>query len=246
MKRIKRVTLPKDASNFLSARQKAADSKHRTGTLNAATDWKSARQTKRMVKVLATLHAMTGERQRCMYCLDSHGSDIEHFRPKSVYPKHIYRWNNLLLCCTHCGRLKGEQFPLSNRSALLIDPTKENSWDSLDFDPQTGNICARFDVQLNAWSSKGEKTVEVLHLDTREALSAGYLQTLRRLSAIIESTLTTGVVNAVNLIVSLKTADDHGLLGWCFGGLADRVPPFSDLRQQHPRVWAQCVKALKG
>ena len=93
-----------------------------------------------------------GLRQRCMYCLDSHGSDIEHFRPKAPYPKSMYQWTNLLLCCTHCGRLTGNQFPLAGRSALLVDPTKENPWDSLDFDPTTGNISARFNATLNAWS----------------------------------------------------------------------------------------------
>ena len=152
MKRIQRIALPKDAQRYLGKRQQAADIKHRSRTLDTTADWKSARQTRSMGKVLKTLHAMTGNRQRCMYCLDSHGSDIEHFRPKAPYPKHMYQWTNLLLCCTHCGRLKGDQFPLAGRSALLVDPTKENPWDSLDFDPTTGNISARFNATLNAWS----------------------------------------------------------------------------------------------
>ena len=77
-----------------------------------------------MCGVLTSLQTMMGERQRCMYCLDSHGSAIEHFRPKAAYPARMYHWPNLLLCCTECGRLKGNQFPLAGRQALLIDPSR--------------------------------------------------------------------------------------------------------------------------
>lgn len=245
MKRIKRVVLPADAEQYLIKRGESANQKYNTGNLDTAADWKVARQTQSMGKVLSTLHAMAGERQRCMYCLDSHGSDIEHFRPKAAYQKHMYRWENLLLCCTHCGRLKGNQFPMTGRRALLVDPTKENPWDSLDFDPLTGNICARFDVQLNIWSIKGEKTVEVLQLDRREALSAGYLHTLRRLTDAVKTALAAGAVSAVNLAEKLKTEDDHGLLAWCFSDRGKALQPFSELQAQHPSVWAQCAKALK-
>ena len=245
MKRIKREALPADAARYLVKRQEMAIQRHRNGTLDTIADWKGARQTQSMGKVLSTLHAMVGERQRCMYCLDSHGSDIEHFRPKATYHQHLYRWANMLLCCSHCGRLKGNQFPMAGRRAMLVDPSKENPWDSLDFDPMTGNICARFDIRLNNWSAKGEKTVEVLQLDKREALSKGYLQTLRRLSATVQAALAAGVNNAANLTEKLKSEDDHGLLGWCFSDRGKTLEPFSKLQAQHPGLWAQCAKALK-
>lgn len=245
MKRIQRTDLPKDAQRYLVQRQQAADKKHQQQKLDPTSDWKSARQTQNMGKVLATLHTMTGKRQRCMYCLDSHGSDIEHFWPKTVYPEHMYQWANLLLCCTHCGRLKGNQFPLTGDNPMLVDPTAENPWDSLDFDPRTGNICARFDVQLNAWSAKGEKTVEVLQLDKREALSVGYLQTLRRLSKIVKTALDAGATDAASLAERLLSEDDHGLLGWCFSDRAGTVQPFKELRQKLPDVWKHCANELR-
>lgn len=245
MKRIKREALPAEAERYLAKRQKSAIQKHANGTLDTTLDWKGARQTKSMEKVLSTLHAMVGERQRCMYCLDSHGSDIEHFRPKALFHRHMYRWENLLLCCTHCGRIKADQFPMAGRRVLLVDPTKENPWDSLDFDPMTGNICARFDLQLSSWSDKGVETVNALHLDRREALSRGYLQTLRRLSDALRSELTGGAIDAAKLVQKLKDEDDHGLLGWCFSDRGMMQDPFSTLRAQHPHVWAHCAKALK-
>ena len=244
MRRIQRVALPNSATNYLNKRQTAADRKRSKRKLDVTGDWKSARQSKTMSTVLQTLQSMMGPRQRCMYCLDSHGADIEHFRPKAVFPKRIYQWTNLLLCCSECGRFKGDKFPVLARQALLIDPTKEDPWRHLDFEPVTGNICARFDLVHNTWSAKGEKTVQVLKLDQREALSAGCLQTLRRLSDIIQSALTGTGIDAIALMAQMQQADDHGLLGWCFSDRGMALAAFNELHREHPAVWRQCCKAL--
>ncbi|MBV5296589.1 MAG: TIGR02646 family protein [Rhodoferax sp.] len=244
MRRIQRAALPTAAQSYLSKRQLAANDKHKNGDLNIERDWKSARQTRALKAVVTTLQTMMGPRQRCMYCLDSHGADIEHFRPKTVYPKRMYEWPNLLLCCTECGRFKGNQFPLSGKQALLIDPTREDPWKHLDFDPVTGNISARFDVRLNDWSAKGAATVDVLKLDRREALSAGYLKTLRHLSGIVERALLGAAIAAPALMTALKNADDHGLLAWCFSDRGQTIHPFKELQQRHPAVWRQCCKSI--
>ena len=69
---------------------------------------------------------------------------------------------------------------------MLIDPTAEEPWQYLDFDPTTGNVVARFDLDSDNWSPKGQGTVELLQLDRREALSVGYRRTYRRLAALVE------------------------------------------------------------
>jgi uncharacterized protein (TIGR02646 family) len=245
MRRIQRAALPKTVQSYLSKRQSAANDRLKNGNLNIEGDWKAARQTKSVKAVVNTLQAMMGPRQRCMYCLDSHGSDIEHFRPKAAYPKHMYQWPNMLLCCTECGRFKGNRFPLSGKQALLIDPTREDPWKHLDFDPVTGNICARFDLPLNDWSAKGIATVEVLQLDQREALSAGYLKTLRHLSDIVKRVLISGNTDSVQLISELQNADEHGLLAWCFSDRGQTLSPFNDLHQQCPAVWRESHLAIK-
>ncbi len=244
MRRVQRTALPKAAQSYLSKRQLVADEKQKNGNLNILDDWKSARQTKPLKAVVATLQTMMGPRQRCMYCLDSHGADLEHFRPKAVYPKRMYHWPNLLLCCTECGRFKGNKFPMFGKQALLIDPTREDPWKHLDFDPATGNISARFDVRLDDWSAKGSATVDVLKLDRREALSIGYLKTLRDLSAIVERALLGAAIAAPALILELQNADDHGLLAWCFGDRGHTIQPFNDLRQRHSGVWRQCRREI--
>lgn len=243
MLRIRRVDLPKPAQNTLEKRQNRANQKHATRTLQVGKEWDSARKSSIFQTILRVLKSMAGNRERCMYCLDSHGTDIEHFWPKTPYPERMFDWQNLLLCCTECGRLKGERFPLSEIGPLLIDPTAEDPWLHLDFDPTTGNIVARFELRSNSWSAKGLKTVEVFHLDRREAMAAGYRRTYMRLADLVSRYLT-GEIPEANMVVRLRDADDHGLLDWCFLGSGRNEQPFVTLREQHQKVWKDCVSAL--
>ena len=245
MRRIQRMAVDTVAQTYLDRRQVKANELLSNGSLNVEREWKTARQTVNMGKVLATLQSMMGARQRCMYCLDSHGCDIEHFRPKSSYPKWMFKWNNLLLCCTECGRIKGSQYPLDGRHLLLIDPTKEEPWDYLDFDPTTGNITAKFDLQENDFSAKGRQTVITLQLDRREALAAGYVQTYRKLCIVINKFLQEPTQTADELIDELLHEDERGLLGWCFKGDGQNEAPFLQLKMQHPAVWKSCCTAFK-
>jgi uncharacterized protein (TIGR02646 family) len=244
MRHIKRVPLTPSDQRKLDRKQARADRQIQDGSFQPGREWDRARKTVLLKAILAVLRSMTGDRERCMYCLDSHGTDIEHFWPKTPYPERMFRWPNLLLCCTECGRLKGDRFPLSDDQPLLIDPTSEDPWLHLDFDPETGNVVARFDMERTDWSPKGLKTVELLQLDRREALATGYTRTFNRLSLLIARALGEGVPRTSDLISSLKEADDHGLLGWCLFGTGRDMPPFSDLRQRHPEAWAACVAAV--
>lgn len=248
MRQVTRTALPNAVQTYLERRQLAADQSRTLGTLNIERDWKSARQTRAAGIVLKTLRQMMGARERCMYCVDSHGADIEHFRPKARYPQRAFQWTNMLLSCTECGRFKGSQFPTAKGRPLLIDPTAEDPWQHIDFDPDTGNLTARFDTHAADWSTKGAKTVEVLQLDRREAMAAGYVNTYRRLTAIVRvslASLTAGVMTAQALLEALQRADDNGLLSWCFGGTGQAMAPFSILRQQCPDVWADCLAAVR-
>ena len=247
MRRVMRASLPDPVIAYLDKRRLAVAKRRLSGNLNIEDDWKAARQTKALQSVLLILQSMMGPRERCMYCIDSHGSDIEHLQPKARYPSLAYRWKNLLLCCTECGRLKGGNFPLMGRRPLLIDPTSEDPWQHLDFDPDTGALTARFDVISDDWSAKGSKTVEILRLDRREGMAAGYSKTFRRLVGVLQGSLTAlsaGVKNAEELYTSLESADDHGLLPWCFLGSGRDQEPFRELRQEYPQVWAHCVTVV--
>ncbi len=244
MRRIQRLKLPSPTQKAIDRKQADADLKRVAGELNVDAEWKSARRTKPLKTALGVLQTMAGNRQRCMYCGDSHGNDIEHFWPKQQHPERMFRWPNLLLCCTECGRFKGKTLPLENGVPLLVDPTAEDPWQFLDFDPATGNIVARFDLAANDWTAKGTKTVEVLHLDCREAFAAGNQLTHRRVKSLVESALQQPAIDSDALMTALREADDHGLLGWYFSGTGQSIEPFARLRQEHAEVWQACLQSL--
>jgi len=66
----------------------------------------------------------------CAFCdswplgISSHKS-IEHFRPKSQYPRLAYAWPNLFPCCDVCQNAKGEKFD----KKLLKPDTKDYHFD---------------------------------------------------------------------------------------------------------------------
>ena len=244
MRRIERPALAPQTQNALDQRQANADARRAVGDLDVEVTWKTARRTRALGTVATTLRRMAGRRERCMYCCDSHGTDIEHFWPKVSHPERMFRWPNLLLCCTECGRFNGASFPVLGGVAQLVDPTAEDPWQHLDFDPDIGVVVARYDPAVDAESARGAETVRLLQLDRREALNDGYVKTWRRLSAILETALRNPAPDAGDLANALSDADDHGLLGWCFSGTGRNVAPFSNLRARHPNVWAVCAQAL--
>lgn len=169
MRRVVRPKLGDKTLGYLKKRQDKVDSEFENPSFSAEASWKQARNTAGIRDCFKNLKVMMGDSERCVYCHDSHGSDIEHFRPKSVFPHQIFVWDNFLLCCTECGRFKGDKFPTDDGGALLIDPTIEEPWTHLDFDPVVGALVPRFSVEGPTTSAKGEATVQVLQLDRREA-----------------------------------------------------------------------------
>lgn len=79
-------------------------------------------------EVKAALRAMFAE--KCAYCEHAisvgYYGDIEHFRPKALFPDQTFSWTNLLFSCAICNNAahKADYFPLAaDGSPLLIDPT---------------------------------------------------------------------------------------------------------------------------
>lgn len=244
MRLIKRLELDNTTKRKLQQKQDSVNTKKAAGTLNETVEWEQACKTKPLDTVLSTLKSMAGKRELCMYCLESHGTDREHFWPKSKYPERMFLWQNLLLCCTECGRCKGSKFPIKDGEALLIDPTIEEPWQYLDFDPKTGNIIERFLLSMNQFSERGKVTVEILQLKERESLSTGHRITYRRLKDHVETFLKNGSVNPSEMIDKLMADDKHNLLGWCAYSNGGNVEPFKTLRLEFPNVWESLIAAV--
>ncbi|MEV6981636.1 hypothetical protein AB0M95_10320 [Sphaerisporangium sp. NPDC051017] len=131
-------------------------------------------------RIQATLIRMSTGLERCMYCEDSQGTDIEHFRPKSAYPAHAFSWANYLLACTRCNsNHKRTRFPQSSTGdPLLIDPTTDDPVDHLLLSPSTGLYAGLDD--------KGVTTIDVCGLN-RDVCAAGRANAWTAIECLIPS-----------------------------------------------------------
>ncbi|MCP4153011.1 MAG: hypothetical protein GY757_35085 [bacterium] len=141
MRKLKRQTLSSRSLKVL---------KQRTAKVTAKTTkdekvkeverlWGS-KNNKTFEEIKSKLLQMASGIERCMYCEDSAGTDIEHFKPKSTYPLSAFDWENYLIACSACNsNYKRTQFPLDEqRQPLLIDPTKEDPSLHIALSPSTG------------------------------------------------------------------------------------------------------------
>ncbi|WP_240358295.1 hypothetical protein [Myxococcus vastator] len=60
--------------------------------------------------VKVTLTKMCSGARRCAYCEDSVADQVEHFRPKSLYPECVFAWMNYLYACSTCNLRKNDHF----------------------------------------------------------------------------------------------------------------------------------------
>ena len=246
MRSIRRLPLNVNTLKHLERRQAAINAQLDSGRLEPKTiqqSWKNASKSKNLKTVRNTLEQMSGGRCRCMYCEDSVGTDIEHYRPKRTYPRHMFVWENLLLGCSLCNQMKDEHFQMEDGVPLLLDPTCDNPWEHLDFDPVTGNLVPRFNRSTGSESPMGIMTVKILQLDRREALSTGYLRSYRRIVELL-SGLSSLPQTAEELISRLQLADEHGLLFWGFHGNGRNDRPFRNFKATRPDLWDACESAF--
>jgi uncharacterized protein (TIGR02646 family) len=94
--------------------------------------WKP--QNKTFDEVTQRLIEMCPGTRRCCYCEDARGEDIEHYRPKNLYPEAAFVWENYLYACSACNsNAKRDQFAVLdaagrvqlNRRAELVAWRKE-------------------------------------------------------------------------------------------------------------------------
>ncbi|MFF2805609.1 hypothetical protein ACFVT2_00220 [Streptomyces sp. NPDC058000] len=132
----------------------------------AAAEWQRAATAKKVIREL--LEEMAPGVLRCMYCLDSMGTDIDHFAPKSRVPLRTFCWHNHLLACSRCNsNLKRDAYPCDDfGQCLLIDPSIDDPADHLQLDPITGKY--RACTPSGEPSAKGEVSIRVFGLNRYE------------------------------------------------------------------------------
>ncbi|MBW8878051.1 MAG: hypothetical protein JF614_24065 [Acidobacteria bacterium] len=250
MRRLTRPTLEEALRDYLDRMQALVD----TGADVKAT-WRAQRQSASMKRVAQILAGMTGPRQRCMYCEDSRGTDIEHFKPQAIFKDHVFLWLNMLWICSGCNRSKGSRFPCdASGQPLLIDPTAEDPWDFLFFDPMTGEITARWDRETRLESSKGSALLAIFSTLRHQAVTEGRRRVFRNLRRAVRSFLAhegrdssgqdVSAESLQELFESIEDSNDYGLVNWFFLREGQDEEPFRRLRDEFPRVWSAVIERL--
>jgi uncharacterized protein with PIN domain len=105
------------------------------------------------------LQRMSPGVERCMYCGESLGTDVDHHEPVVRNPLRTFDWLNHLLACSHCNsHHKRDAFPVDGQGRpLLIDPTAEDPFDHL--------LLAFSAGEYLALTEKGQSTLDVCGLN---------------------------------------------------------------------------------
>ncbi|MGY5117862.1 HNH endonuclease [Streptomyces sp. 900105755] len=167
MIRLRRAVLPAAAAERLrdytdDIRQRATEKERKD---RAKELWENRRRVR--PALLMGLAEMAPGHERCMYCGDSQGTDIDHFEPKSLAPLRTFDWLNHLLACSFCNsNQKRSRFPTAaDGSPLLVDPTAEDPLDHLRLVLPLGTY--------RGLTDRGRACIEVFGLNERAVLVKG-------------------------------------------------------------------------
>lgn len=125
--------------------------------------------------VRGTLAKMCIGSVRCAYCQDSLADEVEHIRPKNLFPDHAFVWGNYLFACGPCNGPKSNRFGVVNgavveefirgrNDAVVPPPAGVSGF----IDPRTEDPFAFFEMDLGGVTPNGariEGTFEILPLD---------------------------------------------------------------------------------
>ncbi|MBZ4376598.1 hypothetical protein [Corallococcus sp. AS-1-6] len=142
--------------------------------------------------VKATLSKMCVGVQRCAYCEDSLADEVEHIRPKALYPELTFAWMNYLYACGPCNGPKNNRFAVfaqgtgvhtdvgRRRNApvvppvpgtpVLLDPRVEDPMDFMSLEIRQTFLFTATAAPGTVAYQRAKYTIELLGLNSRESL----------------------------------------------------------------------------
>lgn len=167
---VHRAPLPPRLDNLLQRRTLQLGPSPRPAAVRAS--WKGADTVRRRLK--EQLERTAFRPAFCMYCQESRGTDIDHYRPVVLAPHLAFVWTNHLLACAYCNQqAKRDDFPMTaSGEALLLDPTVDDSGLHLAMS-HAGHLIPLTD--------RGEATVRVLRLNNRPEITVARERALRHI-----------------------------------------------------------------
>jgi uncharacterized protein (TIGR02646 family) len=153
---------------------------------------RNTRQNKTFQAVRAALATMCSGARRCCYCEDSCADEVEHIKPKDLYPHLVFTWENYVYACGPCNGPKNNKFRIFHPRAgtvldisrkvgdpvrkpphgdpLLINPRHEDPLGFLELEmDRTFYLLPRLGLRRRD-RQRAEYTIELLHLNDRDLL----------------------------------------------------------------------------
>ncbi|MFK7797783.1 MAG: hypothetical protein AB8E82_10050, partial [Aureispira sp.] len=147
--------------------------------------WKNRTNNAAFTDIKTCLKDRASAKKYCCYCEHNEFSDIEHFYPKTLFPKKAFIWENYLYVCGVCNsKYKNDTFSIfvgnnvldvspttprvyaepATTDSVLINPNEENPMDFLFLNLRTGVYIANFLNEDERTEIRAEYTLEVLNL----------------------------------------------------------------------------------
>lgn len=190
------ICLPDNIINGLRSYQNEVDDQVTYALRVASAKSEFSRRNKKRNAIFQSVHqgldSMCRGARRCMYCEDSVADEVEHYRPKDLYPALVFAWGNYLYSCGPCNGPKRSFFaifadpnghivelarrpkqPITEPPSghpLLIDPRNEDPLRLLRLDILDTFLFQEVYAEGTDDYMRANYTIRVLHLNDREYL----------------------------------------------------------------------------
>jgi len=167
----------------------------------AARVYKASRQTDWFQPVVNALRGLCGVGELCMYCSSNEPSQVEHFRPLSVFPERAMEYENYLWSCDICNRThKGERFPPDTEPGeTILNPLDGDVWEHFFIEEQFGRLLCRVDPLTHQPLPRALVTCDVVGID-RETVQTKRTRRYRNLRRDAQRTLSEFQAGALNVL----------------------------------------------
>ena len=105
----------------------------------------------------------------CAYCEEPDKGEIDHFRPKSKFPRLIYQWSNWVFACHNCNQSKQAKWPPGGYVDPCSNSARERPENFFQFDTKTGEILPITGLSSNL-RDRAQQTIDDLSLNTSHHL----------------------------------------------------------------------------
>ena len=127
--------------------------------------------------------------EKCGYCerrfepVGELRSSVDHFRPRSLFPRLVYEWANWVSSCQRCNSVKDNKWPSTGYVDPCAEDLLERPEEYFDYVPLTGEMIPKPGLNHDA-ARKADATIDDLGLnetrlrESRFALIRSFIQDL--------------------------------------------------------------------